>query len=228
VPDELTFAAGSTRRMPDWNVACWPWVAIRSPSLAHFRTPEGRSAPTIIVILGSAYYFDVRHVVAPSRLLEIESWLERHQPADPAVPAAARDAGSRWRVTIDAIDQRSPRSATTAAVRSIPAETTDVTAALVNQIAVQVAGQGSTAPSPARSDNPVRRRVGRNVEVIAPCAANSTPSCRTTSSVSMAIRLLAHASAAALGQPGNGRDAVLSLRWNGRQSAPAPSFGENA
>ena len=95
VPDELTFAGRLYEALPDWNVRL---LALGGYSLTQAWLTFERLkeiGPDDIVILGYADYFDVRHVVAPSRLREIETLAETHQPADPAVPAAQGDAGPR-------------------------------------------------------------------------------------------------------------------------------------
>ena len=106
VPDELTFAGRLHEALPDWNVRL---LALGGYSLTQAWLTFERLkeiGPDDIVILGYADYFDVRHVEAPSRLLEIESWLKRvNQPIPPfRLPKATLAPGGR--VTIDTIDQR--------------------------------------------------------------------------------------------------------------------------
>ena len=109
----------------------------------------------------------MRHVEAPSRLFEIESWrLKRiNQPIPPfRLPKATLAADCR--VAIDYVDQR---RATLGGYCRHPdpsqQEMTDVTAALVNQL---VAGQGLPAALRRLTRQPgARGKVSRKVEIVA-------------------------------------------------------------
>jgi hypothetical protein len=167
VPDELTFAARLYEALPDWNVRL---VALGGYSLTQaWLTFEGlrEIRPDDIVILGYADYFDVRHVEAPSRLLEIERWLERtNQPSPPfQLPKATLASGGA--VTIGYIDQRCAVLGDYCR-RSDPSqqEMTDVTAALVNQIAVRSPAKVYLLHFAGSPNNPVRRKVSPKVQVI--------------------------------------------------------------
>jgi len=168
VPDELTFAARLYEALPDWNVRL---LALGGYSLTQswltFDRLKNEIGPGDIVILGYADYFDVRHVEAPTRLLEIERWLERiNQPIPPfQLPKAslARDG----RLAIGYIDQRCAVLGDYCR-RSDPSpqEMTDVTAALVNQIAAGSPAKIYLLHFAGSPDNPVRRRVSPKVQII--------------------------------------------------------------
>ncbi len=167
VPDELTFAARLYEALPDWNVRL---LALGGYSLTQawltFERLKG-IGPDDIVILGYADYFDVRHVEAPSRLLEIERWLVRtNQPIPPfQLPKATMASGGG--VTISYVDQR-------CAVLGdycrrpdpSPQEMTDVTAALVDQIAARSPAKVYLLHFAGSPDNPVRRKVSPKVQVV--------------------------------------------------------------
>lgn len=170
VPDELTFAGRLYEALPDWNARL---VALGGYSLTQawltFERLQKEIGPDDIVILGYADYFDVRHVEAPSRLLEIERWLNRiNQPIPPfQLPKATLAPGS-GQVTIGYIDQRCAMLGDYCR-RPDPSrqEMTDVTAALVNQIAAKSAARVYLLHFAGAADNPVRRKLGPKVEVIA-------------------------------------------------------------
>jgi hypothetical protein len=167
VPDELTFAGRLYQALPDWNVRL---IALGGWSLTqawlNFERLKG-IGPDDIVILGYADYFDVRHVQAPSRLLEIESWLKRiNQPIPPfQLPKATLASGGG--VTIGYIDQRCAVLGDYCR-RPDPSqqEMTDVTTALVNQIANRSPAKVYLLHFAGSPDNPVRRKVGPKVQVI--------------------------------------------------------------
>lgn len=167
VPDELTFAARLYEALPDWNVrllALGGW-SLTQAWLNFERLKE--IGPDDIVILGYADYFDVRHVVAPSRLLEIERWLKRiNQPIPPfKLPKATLAPGGG--VAIGSIDQRCAMLGDYCR-RPDPSaqEMSDVTAALINQIAARSPAPVYLLHFAGSPDNPVRRKLGPNVEVI--------------------------------------------------------------
>jgi hypothetical protein len=171
VPDELTFAGRLYQALPDWNVRL---VALGGWSLTQAWLNFERLkeiGPDDIVILGYADYFDVRHVQAPSRLLEIEDWLKRiNQPIPPfQLPKAALapGGGSGSAVTIGYIDQRCAVLGDYCR-RPDPSqqEMTDVAAALVNQIADRSPAKVYLLHFAGSPDNPVRRKVGPKVQVI--------------------------------------------------------------
>ncbi|MBM3649074.1 MAG: hypothetical protein FJX11_14915 [Alphaproteobacteria bacterium] len=106
VPDELTFAARLREALPDWNVrlsALGGW-ALTQAHLNFDQLKEVR--PDDIVVLGYADYYDVRHVVAPSRLREIEAWLRTvGQPIPPfLLPKAS--LGPHGKLAFSYLDQR--------------------------------------------------------------------------------------------------------------------------
>src|SRR5215211_42544 len=146
VPDELTFAGRLYEALPDWNVRLLALggYSLTQAWLTFERLKEIR--PDDIVILGYADYFDVRHVEAPSRLREIETWLKRiNQPIPPfQLPKATLAADCRG---------------------SDPSrqEMTDVTAALVNQIAARSPDKVYLLHFAGAADNPVRRKVSQKV-----------------------------------------------------------------
>lgn len=167
VPDELTFAARLYEALPDWNVRL---LALGGYSLTQSWLTFERLkeiGPDDVVILGYADYFDVRHVMAPSRLLEIQTWLERiNQPIPPfQLPKATLAAGGQ--VTIGYIDQRCAVLGDYCR-RPDPSvqEMTDVTAALINQIAALSPARFYLLHFAGSPDNPVRRKLSRNVQVI--------------------------------------------------------------
>lgn len=171
VPDELTFAGRLYQALPDWNVRL---VALGGWSLTQAWLNFERLreiGPDDIVILGYADYFDVRHVQAPSRLLEIESWLKRiNQPIPPfQLPKAtlAASGGSGGALTIGYVDQRCAVLGDYCR-RPDPSqqEMTDVTAALVDQIANRSPAKVYLLHFAGSPDNPVRRKVSPKVQVI--------------------------------------------------------------
>lgn len=136
VPDELTFASHLHQALPDWNVRL---LALGGWSLTQAVLNFDRLkdiGPNDVIILGYAGYYDVRHVVAPSRLREIAAWLERTNQPLPAflMPKASLAPGGV--LSFSYIDQRCSalgdycRGADPSAK-----EMTAVTAALVNHIA---------------------------------------------------------------------------------------------
>jgi hypothetical protein len=167
VPDELTFSGRLYESLPDWNVRL---LALGGYSLTQALLTFERLkeiGPGDIVILGYADYFDVRHVQAPSRLREIESWLRRiNQPIPPfQLPKATLPKDGR--VAIGHIDQRCAVLADYCRRPDPPQqEMTDVTAALVNQIAARSPAKVYLLHFAGSSANPVRGKVGPTVEVI--------------------------------------------------------------
>jgi len=136
VPDELTFAGRLYQALPDRNVrlsALGGWAL--GQAVLNFDRLTG-VGPQDVVILGYAGYYDVRHVVAPSRLREIATWLNTiGQPIPPfRLPKAARVAEGA--VTFSYLDQRCAMLGDYCRRPDPPAsEMTAVTAALVNHIA---------------------------------------------------------------------------------------------
>lgn len=167
VPDELTFAGRLHEALPDWNVRL---LALGGYSLTQAWLTFERLkeiGPDDTVILGYADYFDVRHVVAPSRLREIESWLRRiNQPIPPfQLPKATLAPGGG--VAIGTIDQRCAMLGDYCRRRDPSSqEMTDVTAALVDQIAARSPARVYLLHFAGSPDNPVRGKVSRKVEVI--------------------------------------------------------------
>ena len=167
VPDELTFAARLYEALPDRNVrllALGGW-SLTQAWLTFERLKE--IGPDDIVILGYADYFDVRHVEAPSRLLEIERWLDRiNQPIPPfQLPKATLAADHR--LTIGYIDQRCAVLGDYCR-RPDPSqqEMTDVTVALIDQIAGRSPARVYLLHFAGAPDNPVRRKVSPKVRII--------------------------------------------------------------
>lgn len=155
VPDELTFAARLQQARPDWNVtlrALGGW-SLTQAVLNIDRRKEVR--PGDVVVLGYAGYYDVRHVMAPSRLREIDTWLARIGQPVPAfqLPKAARTADGD--VAFSTIDQRCAELAGYCQRPDPPqAAMTAVTAALVNRVARTTAARVyllhfAGAPDPA-------------------------------------------------------------------------------
>ena len=142
VPDELTFAGRLYQALPDRNVrlsALGGWAL--GQAVLNFDRLTG-VGPQDIVILGYAGYYDVRHVVAPSRLREIATWLDAiGQPIPPfRLPKAQRDAEGS--VTFSYLDQRCAALGDYCRQPDPPAaEMTAVTAALVNHIASKTAAK---------------------------------------------------------------------------------------
>jgi hypothetical protein len=140
VPDELTFAGRLYQALPDRNVrlsALGGWAL--GQAVLNFDRLSG-VGPQDIVILGYAGYYDVRHVVAPSRLREIATWLDNiGQPIPPfRLPKAVRDGGGGvgGAVAFSYIDQRCAVLGDYCRQPDPPpSEMTAVTAALVNHIA---------------------------------------------------------------------------------------------
>jgi hypothetical protein len=155
VPDELTFAARLHQALPEWNVslrALGGWSLTQAAlNIDHRR----EVAPGDIVVLGYAGYFDVRHVMAPSRLREIDTWLARIGQPVPAfqLPRAARTASGD--VSFSTIDQRcAVLDGYCRQPDPTAAEMTAVTAALVNHVARATAARVyllhfAGAPDPA-------------------------------------------------------------------------------
>ena len=168
VPDELTFASRLNEALPDWNVRL---LALGGWSLTqawlNFDRVKKEIGPDDIIVLGYADYFDVRHVEAPSRLLEIERWLERiNQPIPPfKLPKAI--LAPEGRLAIDYIDQRCAVLGDYCR-RPDPSqrEMTDVTAALVNQIADRSPARVYLLHFAGSPDNPVRHKLKPKVQVI--------------------------------------------------------------
>ncbi len=167
VPDELTFAARLYEALPGWNVrllALGGW-SLTQAWLGFERLKE--IGPDDVVILGYADYFDVRHVVAPSRLREIQAWLERiNQPVPPfRLPKATLAADGR--LAFDYVDQR---CAVLGAYCRRPdpsrQEMTDVTVALVDQIAARSPAKVYLLHFAGSPDNAVRRKVDPKVSVV--------------------------------------------------------------
>ena len=136
VPDELTFSARLHQALPEWNVSLH---ALGGWSLTQAVLNVERLkdvAPGDIVVLGYAGFYDVRHVMAPSRLREIDTWLAAIGQPVPAfqLPRAAR--GADGGVVFSTIDQRCAVLDGYCQRPDPPqAEMTAVTAALVNRIA---------------------------------------------------------------------------------------------
>ena len=167
VPDELTFAGRLHEALPDWNVRLLALggYALTQSWLTFDRLKE--IGPDDVVILGYADYFDVRHVVAPSRLLEIETWLRRiNQPIPPfKLPRATLSPGGG--VAIDYLDQRCAEIGDYCRRPDPPAqEMTDVTVALVNRIAARSPAKVYLLHFSGAPGNPVRRKVSPRVGVI--------------------------------------------------------------
>ena len=168
VPDELTFAAHPYGSLPDWNARL---LALGGYSLTQtwltFDRLKKEIGPEDIVVLGYADYFNVRHVMAASRLLEIERWLERiNQPIPPfQLPKAslARDN----RLTIGYIDQRCAVLGDYCR-RPDPSaqEMTAVTTALINRISAGSPAKVYLLHFAGSPDNPIRRQVVPKVQVI--------------------------------------------------------------
>ena len=136
VPDELTFAARLYQALPDWNVslrALGGW-SLTQAVLNLDRLKDVR--PGDVVVLGYAGYYDVRHVMAPSRLREIDTWLARIGQPVPAfqLPKATRTPTGD--VAFSTIDQRcAVLDGYCQRPDPSPTEMTAVTAALVNRVA---------------------------------------------------------------------------------------------
>lgn len=167
VPDELTFAGRLHEVLGDWNVKL---SALGGWSLTQAVLNVDRQkaiAPGDIVILGYADYYDVRHVVAPSRLREIETWLQRiNQPIQPfLLPKAslAPDGG----VAFSTIDQRCAvlgdycRQADPSRL-----EMARVTAALANRIAAASRAKVYLLHFAGAPDNPALKLLDPAIAVI--------------------------------------------------------------
>jgi hypothetical protein len=165
VPDELTFAGRLYEALPDRNVKL---LALGGWSLTqawlNFERLASAIGPDDTVILGYADYYDVRHVVAPSRLVEIETWLERtNQPVPPfRLPKASLGPGGG--LSFRYIEQRcadlgdycrQPDPARDAMA--------DVTAALVNAIARRSAAKVHLLHFAGAPDNPALARLDPKV-----------------------------------------------------------------
>jgi hypothetical protein len=78
--DEQTFSFLLQQAMPDYNVKL---LAAGGYSLTeavlNFDRLKGKISDRDIIILGYADFYDVRHVVAPSRLRELEQWKRERQ-----------------------------------------------------------------------------------------------------------------------------------------------------
>jgi hypothetical protein len=138
VNDEQTFAflLQSAR-----NDLCVRLHAVGGYGTVHaflqFRQVRDLIAPGDIVVLGYADFLDVRNVVAPSRLRELEEWgrLREDKPVDPfKLPKASVEGNGA--ISIAYVEPRCDRNEGYCARADMaPAEMTRVTAALINQIA---------------------------------------------------------------------------------------------
>ena len=172
VPDELTFAGRLFQALPDRNVrlsALGGWAlgqAVLNFDRLASLDPKG-VGPHDIVILGYAGYYDVRHVVAPSRLREISTWLDNiGQPIPPfRLPKASR--GAEGAVTFSYVDQRCAALGDYCRQPDPPAsEMTDVTAALVNHVAARTPASVYLLHFAGAPDEALYRRLDPRVHVI--------------------------------------------------------------
>jgi hypothetical protein len=167
VPDELTFAGRLHEALPGWNVrlsALGGW-ALGQAVLNFDRLKT--VGPDDVVILGYAGYYDVRHVVAPSRLREIEEWLEHiGQPIPPfRLPKAARTADGG--VTFSYVDQRCAALGDYCR-QADPStqEMTAVTAALANHVARRTPARVYLLHFAGASDDALYRQLDHRIGVI--------------------------------------------------------------
>ena len=167
VPDELTFAGRLYEALPGWNVrlsALGGWAL--GQAVLNFDRLKA-VGPDDVVILGYARYYDVRHVVAPSRLREIGTWLERiGEPVPPfRLPKAARAADGG--VAFSYVDQRCAVLGDYCRQPDPSAqEMTAVTAALANRIAGRTAARVYLLHFAGAADEALYRQLDRRVGVI--------------------------------------------------------------
>ncbi len=176
VPDELTFAGRLYQALPDRNVrlsALGGWAL--GQAVLNFDRLSGPGlqgvGPQDIVILGYAGYYDVRHVVAPSRLREIATWLDAIGQPIPSfrLPKAARGGGDGMggAVTFSYVDQRCAVLGDYCRQPDPPAsEMTAVTAALVNHIASRTPARVYLLHFAGAPDEMLYRQLDPKVSVI--------------------------------------------------------------
>lgn len=167
VPDELTFASHLHAALSDWNVRL---LALGGWSLTQAVLNFDRLkdvGPDDVIILGYAGYYDVRHVLTPSRLREIAAWEERTNRPRSAflMPKASLAPGGD--VSFSYIDQRcSALGDYCGRPDSSAAEMTAVTAALVNHIATKTHAKVYLLHFAGAADKPLYARLDPKVVVI--------------------------------------------------------------
>jgi len=173
VPDELTFAARLHEALADWNVRL---LALAGYALTQATLTFDRLkgiGPDDIVILSYADYYDIRHVVAPSRLLEIETYLRRINQPIPSFPLPKASLGPDGKVTFSYLEQRCSELGDYCRQPDPSRQKmTAVTAALVNHIAETSAAKVYLMHFAGAPDNPLFAKLSSKVGVIPALRSN--------------------------------------------------------
>ena len=165
VNDEQTFAYLVQQARPDLHVRLFAFGGYGlTESYLRFERLKHAMGSDDVIVLGYADFYDVRNVMAPSRLREIERWVKNYNQEyqDFSLPKAA--ILGEGRIEISYIQQRCPFNEGYCEQPDPPgSEMTRVSASLINHIVDNTSARVFLLHVNGDPDNPVFELLGDNV-----------------------------------------------------------------